>query len=252
MTLKQINNNLWVQELTLDSFEVRGALVLGQTRAVIWDTLSHPRDMEPYLPIIGDRELYVVYSHADWDHIWGTAGLPQPAVIIAQTLCRDRFGTDVPQKLRAMQTSEPNKWDEIQLIAPTVAFEDNLLIDLGGITMTLHHLPGHTEDCLVAMVKEVGQEETIALMGDTIETPFPVISPESPLTEWIQGLKRWYTDETITTVIPSHGPIGGQGLIVQTIDYLERIYDGKTIEVPDNLSCFYQETHEDNLKWQQS
>ena len=65
MGLIQISDVLWVQELDLGIFEVRGSLVLGQERAVIWDSLSHPRDMTPYLPLIGDRDLFVVYSHAD-------------------------------------------------------------------------------------------------------------------------------------------------------------------------------------------
>lgn len=48
----------------------------GRRRALVWDTLSHPRDMAGWLPLISPLELVIVYSHADWDHIWGTAGPP--------------------------------------------------------------------------------------------------------------------------------------------------------------------------------
>ncbi len=44
MGLIQISDVLWVQELDLGIFEVRGSLVLGQERVVVWDSLSHPHD----------------------------------------------------------------------------------------------------------------------------------------------------------------------------------------------------------------
>lgn len=245
MTLKQINPNLWVQELDLGIFDVRGALVLGGERAVIWDTLSHPRDMTPYISLIGDKDLYVVYSHADWDHVWGTAGLePSPATIISHTLCRGRFQDEVPETLRKKQLAEPGQWDDVKLLPPTIAFDDNLFIDLGGLTLELHHLPGHTEDCLVAILPELGT----ALMGDTIETPFPVLAKDSPLAAWIAGLKRWEKDERLTTVIPSHGPMGGRELITQTVAYLEKLRNGVPIDIPDALTDFYRETHQANLR----
>lgn len=246
MTLKQINDNLWVQELALDIFDVRGALIVGEKRAAVWDTLSHPRDMEPYLPLIGDKELWVLYSHADWDHIWGTAGFDSPpTTIISHALCGKRFDTDVPEKLKEMQQKEPGLWDDVQLLPPTLTFQDSITIDLGGITVELSFLPGHTEDCTVAFLPERG----VALMGDTIETPFPVVYPESPLPEWVSRLKKWAQDERVTTVIPSHGPIGGRELITQTIDYLEKLQAGEEIEVSDDMTDFYRATHQSNLKW---
>lgn len=250
MSLKQINDHLWVQELELGIFDVRGALVIGDKRAMVWDTLSHPRDMEPYLPLIGDKELWVVYSHADWDHIWGTAGFDaepdiNPNIIVSHALCLARFSTDVPQKLQEMQQGEPNVWDDVELLPPTITFDQSLTIDLGGLLVELQHLPGHTEDCLVALLPEMG----VALMGDTIETPFPVVAQDSPLVEWIAGLKRHEQDERFATVIPSHGPIGGRELITQTIDYLEKLQAGAAIEVPDQMTDFYRETHQSNLAW---
>ena len=76
MELKKFNEQIWLTEVELDGYQVRGALILGEKGAVLVDTLSHPRDMAPLLPLIQGRELTIVYTHADWDHIWGTGGLP--------------------------------------------------------------------------------------------------------------------------------------------------------------------------------
>ena len=248
MGLIQLSDELWVQELDLGIFEVRGSLILGEERAVVWDSLSHPRDMAPYLPLIADREVTVVYSHADWDHVWGTAGLVQmPSTIISHTWCAHRFRTDVPVTLAQMQASEPGKWDEVQLVPPNLMFEQTCTLDLGGLTLELHHLPGHTDDCLIALLPETG----FALMGDTIETPFPVVPADSDLSAWIAQLRRWEHNTALTQVVPCHGPLGGRELISQTIDYLERLQNGDSFDLPAEMSTFYRQTHESNLKWRE-
>ena len=248
MELIQLSDELWVQEIDLGIFEVRGSLVLGEERALVWDSLSHPRDMEPYLPLIADRELTVVYSHADWDHIWGTAGLAQlPTTIVSHAVCAHRFRTDVPETLAKMQASEPGRWDEVQLVPPNLMMDNTCTLDLGGLTLELHHLPGHTDDCLIALLPEQG----FALMGDTIETPFPVVPADSDLSGWIAQLRRWEGNAALTRIVPCHGPLGGRELISQTIDYLERLQRGDAFELPADMSPFYRETHESNLKWRE-
>ncbi len=247
MSLKQINEHLWLQELDLGIFDVRGALVIGEERAVIWDTLSHPRDMEPYLPLIGSKELFVVYSHADWDHIWGSAILPA-TTFFGHKACRARFQADVPKTLREKRLAEPGRWDEVQLVPPAIVFQESLLIDLGGLTLDLHHLPGHTADCLVALIPEQG----ILLTGDTTETPFPIVPADSPLAVWISRLRQWQQDERVERVIPSHGPLGGRELIAQSVDYLVHLQKGETFDLPEAVPPFYQEMHQANLRWSQS
>jgi len=66
-----IGDGIFATEVALGEYDVRGVLLVGDARAVVWDTLSHPRDMTRWRPLIGGRDLVVVYSHADWDHIWG-------------------------------------------------------------------------------------------------------------------------------------------------------------------------------------
>ena len=238
---------VWVTRVALDDYDVRGALVLGNECAVVWDTLSRPRDMRPYLPLIGQRELVVVYSHADWDHIWGTAGLPwHRARIVAHDSCATRFATDVPDVLAQKQNTAPGAWDDVVLVAPTETFSDELTIDLGGLTLLLRHLPGHTPDCIVGLVPERG----ILLAGDTVETPCPVVPADSPLQDWIAALGRWAEDERVRQVIPAHGAIGSRAIVQQNIEYLEAIRSGRSTEPDGPLTSFYRDTHMQNIRWQ--
>ena len=81
--------------------------------------------------------------------------------------------------------------------------------NLGSMSLTIHHLPGHTPDCCVAFVPERG----LLLVGDTAETPFPVVPEGCPLAGWIAGLERWAADERVQTVVPAHGAVGGREIL---------------------------------------
>ena len=101
------------------------------------------------------------------------------------------------------------------MVPPTITFADSLAIDLGGVTVELSHLPGHTEDCLVAFVPEWG----VLLAGDTVETPFPLLDETLPVQPWIDRLAEWAGRADVETVIPCHGEIGGRELIEGNIAY---------------------------------
>ena len=100
---------LWLTELANEVIEVRGALVLGERAALVWDTLSHPRDMTSVQPLLAGKQIFIVYSHADWDHVWGTAGLSGAASIIGHHACASRFAdpTDVEATLAEFRRQTP-------------------------------------------------------------------------------------------------------------------------------------------------
>jgi glyoxylase-like metal-dependent hydrolase (beta-lactamase superfamily II) len=246
-TTEALETGIWLTRVTLDDYDVRGALILGDQRAVVWDTLSRPRDMRPFLPLIGNRELVIVYSHADWDHIWGTGGLDTDGVqIVAHEICRQRFDTDVPVTLSEKQAAQPAAWSDVVLVPPTETFGYEWSLDLGGMTLLLRHLPGHTADCIVGLIPERG----VLLAGDTVETPCPVVPADSPLPDWIAELRRWADDGRVRRVIPAHGALGGREILQQNADYLEGIRTGSPIEPVGPLTGFYRDTHQQNMRWQ--
>jgi glyoxylase-like metal-dependent hydrolase (beta-lactamase superfamily II) len=151
----------------------------------------------------------------------------------------------VPLTLRERQRAEPSVWDEVWLVAPDTVFDDETAIELGSMTLELHHLPGHTPDAIVGFVPERG----VLLMGDAAETPFPVVPPDSPLGDWVAGLERWGRDRRVRTVVPAHGPVGGIDILQKNIRYLRGLLDGRPLPVTQPLTDFYRKTHESNLRW---
>lgn len=246
MELKKINEQVWLTEVKLDDYCVRGAVIQGDREVVLVDTLSHPRDMGPLLPLIQGRTVTIVYTHGDWDHIWGTGALPwEDARILGHDLCLDRFHTDVPETLYEKQLAEPHLWEGVKLVPPNETFTDNFSLEVGSLVLTLHHLPGHTLDSIVVFLEEFG----MLFMGDSVETPFPCLEKESPLSPWITKLQRWKRDPRLKMVIPAHGEIGGQEIIGHTIAYLQDLSAGNTPGVLEPLTDFYRETHGANIRF---
>lgn len=240
----QHSPSLYLLWRTTDSFDVCSAVVIGRERAIVWDTLLHPDDMRRVPALTAGKPLSVVYSHADWDHVWGTNGLA-PQEVVGHEGCLDRFNDpdDVERTLRVKQ-SDDKYYEAVELVPPTRTFKTRLNLELGGLTLELHHLPGHTRDCTVAFIPEHG----VFLGGDACEVPFPIVYEDSPLSAWLGELERWHSDARVKTVIPSHGPVSDKNLLAKNIDYLRDLRDGHVPDVSHELAPFDAETHKANLK----
>jgi len=242
---QEILPNLWIYEASSADISVRGVLVVGERKAAVWDTLTHPRDVSALSAILGDKPFYVVYSHADWDHCWGASGFKRPPLsVIGHDECRRRFQEDVPLTLSAMQISDPDQWGAVSLAPPAMTFNSRMYLDLGGVTLELHHLPGHTSDCIVGWIPEWG----VLLGGDAIETPLPVVNSAPLLGAWLSALQAWAALPGLKRAIPSHGSTSGRRALDQTIDYLESLTGAQDFQLPKRLAKFYRETHQKNLQ----
>ena len=238
---------VWLVEADLEDFQVRGAVVAGTKRAVVWDTLARPEDMCGVAELIPDLPLSVVYSHGDWDHVWGTGGLSRhPDEIISHCVCLERFLCELPATLEETKKDDPRAYEEVLLVPPSRTFESSLTLELGGATLELHHLPGHTPDTVVGFIPEWG----LFLAGDAVETPFPFLNPGTPAQAWGESLEDWShrleTTGMDSIVIPSHGPIGGPELLRENARYLQDLLTGRPPSIPEDLTEFYRETHDAN------
>ncbi len=242
---QKLLDSVYVMEQTFDGVTVRGALVLGAQRALIFDTLIFPQKINEFLPLCTDRELIVVYSHADWDHIWGTCGL-SPSYVLAHEECSKRFRDieDVEKTLIDYRVKYEKELAHIELLPPQRTFKSNMTIDLGGITVELRHCPGHTKDSILAIVPE----RALLLGADCIETPLPLLNEGSDnLLRWISVLSEMEQDARITTCVPSHGKIGGREILTNNIRYLKSLLLTDSTPPPD-LDVFYSSGHQDNRR----
>lgn len=242
--LESLRPGVRIVELDLEDFTVRAVLVTHGRRAVVFDTLAHPAHMTPVAGLVEGRGVEVVYSHADWDHCWGTAGLGPVEAVVAQGDAALRFKDDVPRELAEKRRSDP-AYEDVILVPPDVTFQRRLDLFLDGVLLELHALPGHTPDSLVAFVPQWG----LLLAGDAVEEPLPVVNDPALLDPWIDGLTTWAGDPRVTTVVPSHGRTGGREIIAESGAYLQGLREGRA-DAPGALHAlppFYRDTHARNV-----
>lgn len=227
-----------------DEPSVRGAVILGERYTIVFDTLYSPRDMVPVLALAGGRRrpILVINSHADYDHAWGNAAFPG-VPIIGHAACRERLLVE-GDALLEKQREDPEEYATSSLVPPDLVFTDTMRIDAGGFTVVLHHLPGHTRDCLVAHIPE----HRLLLAGDCAETPIPLLN-DGPLDGWIAALRGWADPALVETVVSSHGPISGIALLRRNADYLESLRHGNPDEAAPGAEAppFYREAHRRNV-----
>ncbi len=232
-----------IHEVDTGEFSVRGILIKGRRFSLVWDTLTHPRDMTNFAQACGQQQCFVVYSHADWDHIQGTTALDS-RLVIGHRECLRRFETEVPQTLARLQAREPGKWDDVCLVPPDLTFDRHLDLNLGDVHVGLHPLPGHSPDSIVAFIPAM----KLLLAGDAVELPCPSVPPGCDLQAWIRRLEGWRDHPGVRRVLPSHGPSGNTDLLDATIAYLQGLRQGKPRPMPHDMTPFYARMHHDNLR----
>ena len=103
------------------------------------------------------------------------------------------------------------------IVPPSITFNEQLFIDLGGVTLTLSHCPGHTADSIAIQL----MDHDIMLVGDALEEPIPYINEPGYVMQWVKCLRSW-SRSSVTRFYCSHSQnVLTRQDVVQTADYLE-------------------------------
>lgn len=188
---------------------VSAALFLGEKTAVVIDTMRSPRDMETFAGMVGERGVFVVYTHADWDHCLGSAAFRWTQVIAHDLALARLTGKERPD-VEAISEIAPELVEEGSIVLPSVTFSRELT--LGRIHLS--HLPGHTPDSIVCFEEGSG----VLVAGDAAEDPIPSVGDATSIGVWTSGLERWAP--VVRAVVPGHGRPQGPELLLANARYL--------------------------------
>lgn len=223
--------------------DVRALLITGRDRSVLIDSLLRPSDLNGVRDIVEShgRPLYIVNTHADWDHWWGNGAFPA-APVVAHRLTHERQIREGRRQLTAKQRTDES-FSEVVLRPATITFEGSLRFDLGGLHVELSALPGHVHDQIVAYIPE----HRMLFAADAAEDPVPLVT-EGPVAPWARALYGWA--ERARTVVPAHGGIAGPELLRRNASYLEGLLHDPGRAVPELAAApaFYRRAHRRNLK----
>jgi glyoxylase-like metal-dependent hydrolase (beta-lactamase superfamily II) len=118
-----------------------------------------------------------------------------------------------------MRSSQPGQWDDVRLDAPNLLVEKGLTLDVGGLTVQLESVPGHSDDSLIGWLPELG----VLLAGDAAEDPLPEVRAPADIAAWADALERWSSESGLRVVVPGHGAVSGPKLLNRNARYLRAL-----------------------------
>jgi glyoxylase-like metal-dependent hydrolase (beta-lactamase superfamily II) len=159
------------------------------------------------------KRIYIAITHAHPEHDLGAAAFPASSILIRSRAQQADLREFLPAASQLIASYSPAFAERIQsapIRSADVLFDDEYILDLGGVTVRLialgtNHTPGDTAVWV--------SEDRVLFAGDLAMTAQPVFAtPSATLSHWLETLNRLEQLAPVA-IVPSHGPLGDAGLI---------------------------------------
>ena len=231
--------------------------VVGSRRTLMLDAGSSQRHTQEFLAALTDEDVAqpsaVVYTHSDWDHVFGGAELGAPVIAHALTAQRlvelaeldwsdeglDRrvaAGEASPQHAEHVKEELPSP-RAVEVAPADIVFQDGLDVELGGVTVHVRHVGGnHNPESSVMYV----EPDRVLFLGDSMyASPSGVLTAELvfPLNDAILAFDaEQYVDGHSDSVL-SRQEVEA---LVEKMRLAERaVRDGTEIDTPDEDTEYF-------------
>ena len=181
----------------------------------------------------------VVNTHANGDHCYGNALVPD-ADVVASTAAAKEMDETPPSMLAGMVRAAPQmepvlgawitaafgpyQFDGIDLRPPTTTFDGSLSLSVGDRAVELIEVgPAHTAGDVIAHVPDAA----VVFTGDIVFHKGTPIMWAGPVENWIAACDRICALEP-SIVVPGHGPVTDPDGVRETRDYLAFIRNETT------------------------
>lgn len=250
MRMQQVSDHSFavLNETNLVCDANSGLINLGD--GVVIDTqsdLPHARQMiELFSTVWSGMPKYVVLTHEDVDHVAGNQLFPGAEIIAHRTVADRMKHTADPaesQKLQhaiddpatrtmlenthpgllavASQLRQSFDFDGIELVLPTIVFDERYVLNLGGTEAHLIYVgPAHQVGDVIVHVPSEG----VLFAGD-------VLFNQSTPMGWVGSYRQFFDalDKIIAldpaTIVPGHGPVCGLDEVRQEQAYFQHVLD---------------------------
>jgi cyclase len=192
-----------------NSFGVNTGVVIGNDVVLVVDTRISAKQAQAFIAdirkITNKPVKYVVNTHYHLDHSWGNGEFVKlGAVVIGHEngrLAASRSVNGIAHPENFGMTA--HDMEGTTASPPTITFKDAMLVDLGGVTVSLSY-PGHshTDDSITALVNEDG----VLFAGDILFTRYHPFLADADVQSWLKVLAKLETTSA-KVIVPGHGPV---------------------------------------------
>lgn len=158
MLRERISDDIYVFSSRLYAQETAGAIVTS-AGVILIDTLFYPEETAAIKQFIeerlGQEVRFVINTHYHADHTQGTYLFPN-AHVVAHSSCLKMLDTLGREGL-AQTKEQLAGFDDVRIVLPDLTFEQGHLdIHLGGKSVRLLHMPGHSNDLIGVFLEDEG------------------------------------------------------------------------------------------------
>lgn len=190
--IKEIRPGIFLMD---EAHEATGYLVVGEERACLIDTMNGYNDLSAAVRKLTDKPVTVVNTHGHPDHIFGNMYFPE-AYIHPADLPLARMFTEDPRFIE-MLAEKGRTFPPFREILPGET------IGLGGRTLEVFALPGHTPGGILLLLKE----DRILFTGDSVNHHLWMqLDGCSPLSQFLKDLDSiLFLEDRADIILHGHG-----------------------------------------------
>ncbi|WP_329063464.1 MBL fold metallo-hydrolase [Streptomyces sp. NBC_01429] len=154
----------------------------------------------------------VVNTHFHGDHAFGNFVFPE-AVVIGH----ERTRTEMAEAGLHLTGLWPEvHWGELELVLPTLTYQDRMTLHVGGLRAELIHVgPAHTTNDTAVWLPERG----VLFLGDLVMSGVTPFCPMGSVSGSLQAVERLRALDA-RTLVTGHGPVTGPEVFDVTESYL--------------------------------
>lgn len=212
-------------------------LIEGQNKAALIDAGIGFGNLGQFVGTLTQLPVDLVLTHAHTDHASGASYFERVYLNEADLAVLKNHNT--LDKIEYLHIMLPDANVPPEDIAPAketgfLPLNDGDIFDLGGITLEIIKLPGHTLGSICVLIKE----ERSIILGDACNGFTFLFDPTcSPLSEYLNDLRAFKQNEDrYDTVYFSHGSGDGSKEIVdEVIEVCQAAIAGQTDDIPFNF-----------------
>lgn len=156
-----------------------GYVVVGDDKVCVIDTMNGFTDIKKFIRKFSDKPIVVINTHGHPDHIFGNVYFDEAYLHPKDLELADSF-VKLPDFVEAC-----HKYN--LTMPPFKPIKEGDVIDLGGKTLEIYELPGHTEGGIVILLKE----DRILFTGDSVNHYLWMqLDGCLPMEEYVKALDR--------------------------------------------------------------
>jgi glyoxylase-like metal-dependent hydrolase (beta-lactamase superfamily II) len=175
--------------------------------------------------------LYLTTTHFHPEHSTGLQSFPENTILIRPKVQQeemDKDGSAMIERFRNMSAQNRELLQDVQLRPPDILFDNEMKLDLGGVSVRLFWLgPAHTDGDELIFV----EGDSTLIPGDIVQNKLVpnLIGDNVSAKSWIAVLDKLEPLKP-RFIVPDHGALGDASLIGQERAYLADLR-GRALEL---------------------